>query len=39
LTGPHEVRLAAALSACVDLLACGWQLARRYPQANADHPA
>lgn len=39
LTGPHEVRLAGALSACADLLANGWQLAPPLAQSRGNHPA
>ncbi|MGW4467780.1 AAA family ATPase [Micromonospora sp. NPDC004704] len=36
LTGPPEVRLATARSACVDLVAGGWRLAPPLAEAGAD---
>lgn len=36
MRGPHEVRLAAALSACDALLAQGWQLAPPLGQSVSD---
>ncbi|MEV4625149.1 AAA family ATPase [Micromonospora sp. NPDC049523] len=36
LTGPPEVRLAAARAACAELLAAGWGLAAPLAESNAD---